>query len=415
MGGSQIEASPGQPTQPHAPPLPTGRLGHSQRCGREPGRLLVRLPSFSAGPASGSKSTTPDWTSEVTGKLADHSVQGQGYMLEFLEFLTTKDAAAWANLCSWLGATLLAPKTLALEGEAGSPLEVEGHRDGEGNLDEPTVIAQDADERDDEPNDEDGDDREGNGDIAGGNANAAGVILPQLEIESLVAGTAEGDHGDLNDRGDVLRRPLPKTDRKIRHDRELDKAIKYARRRQHAMIVGVRFKPAAAVEKVGSNIVWALERPRISVFNRGAVHAKDGNVLDAGVTSGIRTKDRQVDFLFAFKMSKTTWTAELSYDDIKDAWEYMHMGSVRLGGYRLPWGQPRPSQMTQYLEDVLNSAPTWHAYSSFLVEMCGLRTPYDMSPALQVHFPKFPAPYWYVLYAFALVDMYESALPSLVS
>ena len=145
---------------------------------------------------------------------------------------------------------------------------------------------------------------------------------------------------------------------------------------------------------MGRNITWGLERPRISVFNRGPVHAKDGDVLDAGVTSGIRTKDRQVDFLFVFKMGETTWTVELSYDDVKEAWEWMHTCSVRLGGYGLAWGQPGPSQMAQYLEAVLNSAPAWHAYSQFLVELCGLRTPYDMSPALQVHFPNFPAPHW---------------------
>jgi len=359
----------------------------------------VVASSFSVTPASGSKSTTIAWTSEVTSKLADLSAQGQAFVADLVEVLTTKDAAAWANLCERVGVTLPVPKTLALEGEAASPVEVEGHRDGEENPDEPAAIAQCADEREDEPNDEGGDDEggddeEGNGDIAGGDANAAGVITPQLEVESLVADTAEGDHGDLNDSGDVLRLPLPKTDRKTCHDRELAEAIKYARRRQHAMTVGVRFESAAAAGKVGRNIVWALERPHISVFNRGPVHAQDGNVLDAGVASGIRTKDRQVDFLFAFKMSKTTWTAELSYYDIKDAWKYMHMGSVWLGGYGIPWGQPRPSQMAQYLQDLLNSAPAWHAYSSFLVEMCGLRTPYEMSPALQVHFPKFPAPYW---------------------
>lgn len=279
----QAQASPLNHTLPHHPQVDsaTANAGDmnldASLCARRSSSVVAS--SISATPASGSKSTTAAWTSEMTSKLADLSTQGQAFVADLVEVLTTKDAAAWASLCERVGATLPEPKTLALEGEAGSPVEVEGHRDGEKNPDEPAAIAQGTDERDDEPNDEGSDDEKGNGDIAGGDANAAGVITPQLEIESLVAGTAEGDHGDLNDSGDVLRLPLPKTDRKIRHDRELAKAIKYARRRQHTMTVGVRFESAAAAGKVGRNIVWALERPHISVFNRGPIHAQDGRLL----------------------------------------------------------------------------------------------------------------------------------------
>ena len=66
----------------------------------------------------------------------------------------TKDFTAWANLCNLVGAALLAAKTSPMEGEAGTPVEMEGHRDGQGNTDEPAATAQAADEIEDEPNDE---------------------------------------------------------------------------------------------------------------------------------------------------------------------------------------------------------------------------------------------------------------------
>jgi hypothetical protein len=42
--GRKEMASSGQPTQPRTPPPPTGRLGHRQRRGRQPGHLLARPP-----------------------------------------------------------------------------------------------------------------------------------------------------------------------------------------------------------------------------------------------------------------------------------------------------------------------------------------------------------------------------------
>jgi hypothetical protein len=307
-------------------------------------------------------------------KIPELNPQWQAFALEFLEVGMTKDFATWANLCNRVGVALLAPKTLALEGEAGTPVEVEGHREGKGNADEPAATAQGADETEDEPNGED-EGEDANGDAAGGNVNAAGVILPELETQSLVAGT-EGDHANLNGHNfDTLSllqcKPTPATPS---GRPTLEKMIASARRLKHASAVAVRFAPSS----------------KIRVECKGCVHEEDAVKQGPSLSQGF---NRHVDYVFELKMGAATWMIERSYQDIKVAYEHLQLkGRLSIGVFKL--GQPPPSHMAEYLEAVLGCNRAWQINAPYIVDLCNLRPVYEMYPPMHSVLPRFPRPTW---------------------
>jgi hypothetical protein len=222
---SQAQASPLNHTLSHHPQVDSAtanaadvNLDASLRARRS--SSVATTPS-SAGPSSGGKSTTADWISQVTSKLPELCPQWQAFALQFLKVGRTKEFAAWSRLCNQVGAALLAPKTLALDGDASTPVEMEGHGDGDGNPDEPAAIAQGADETEDKPNgDDEGEGEEANGDIDAGNA------------------TQSHDPDNFNghdpDTISLLHsKPVPAT----RSGPTVEELIAFARRRQHASAI----------------------------------------------------------------------------------------------------------------------------------------------------------------------------------